>query len=476
MFSAATYAERRAALLARLKESGATGIVFFPGNVEVALNYDANNYPFRQDSTFLYYFGHDQAGLNGTVDIDSGDMRLWGDDLSMDDIIWSGPKPDIAERAERCACSAGGNNSALVSMLHAAKKSGRTIHFLPPYRISSAHWVAYCIDEQLSTKSGTDISALKHASSLPLIQAVVAQRSVKTIEEVTEMEKALGISYAMYSKAMELARAGLGERCIAAAIDSTVALGGSRNSFTTICTVRGEVLHNHDYSNIMHQGDLLLIDSGAESDLHYASDITRTLPVGGLFSSRQKDVYSLVLKAQQTAIGMAGPGVAYRDCHFAAVTCIASGLKDMGLLRGNVDDIVREGAHALFMPHGLGHMIGLDVHDMEHLGEEHVGYDETCTRSAQFGLRSLRFARRLRTGFTVTVEPGCYFIPALMDKWKAEGICKDFINHDALEHFRDFGGIRIEDDILVTDSGCRILGRPIPKTPEGIEARMHARS
>jgi Xaa-Pro aminopeptidase len=275
---------------------------------------------------------------------------------------------------------------------------------------------------------------------------------------------------------MELARAGLGERCIAAAIDSTVALGGSRNSFTTICTVRGEVLHNHDYSNIMHQGDLLLIDSGAESDLHYASDITRTLPVGGLFASRQKDVYSLVLKAQQTAIGMAGPGVAYRDCHVAAVTCIASGLKDMGLLRGNVDDIVREGAHALFMPHGLGHMIGLDVHDMENLGEDHVGYDETCTRSPQFGLRSLRFARRLRTGFTVTVEPGCYFIPALMDKWKAEGICKDFINHDALEHFRDFGGIRIEDDILVTDSGCRILGRPIPKTPEGIEARMHARS
>lgn len=476
MFSAETYSVRRASLLEHLTQAGTTGIVFLPGNVETPQNYQDNTYPFRQDSTFLYYFGHDHAGLNGTLDIDSGTCRLWGDDLSMDDIIWTGPKPSIGDRAERCGCNAGGDNAALVSMLHTAKHAGKAIHFLPPYRMDSAHWLAYCIDEQLSTKSGTDISALKKGASLPLTQAVVKQRSVKSLEEVAEIEKALGVSYAMYAKAMELARPGLGERCIAAAIDATVALGGSRNSFTTICTVRGEVLHNHDYSHTLHQGDLLLIDSGAESDLHYASDITRTLPVGGLFSSRQKDIYALVLKAQQTAISMAAPGIAYRDCHIAAVTCIAEGLKAMNLLHGNVDDIIANGAHALFMPHGLGHMMGLDVHDMEHLGEEHVGYDETYTRSTQFGLRSLRFARKLQTGFTITVEPGCYFIPALIDKWKAEGICKDFINHTALEHFRDFGGVRIEDDILITATGCRVLGRPIPKTPEGIEARMHARN
>lgn len=476
MFSAATYVERRASLMRHLAQSNATGVVFLPGNVESPRNYEDNTYPFRQDSTFLYYFGHDHAGLNATLDLDSGEIRLWGDDLSMDDIIWTGPRPGIAEHAERCGCTSGGSNRALVSMLHAARRADRSIHFLPPYRMDSAHWLAHCLDEVFCSQGGSGIEAFRTRASLPLIRAVVAQRSVKSIEEVAEIEKALGISYAMYAKAMELARPGLGERCIAAAIDSTVALGGSRNSFTTICSVRGEVLHNHDYTNTMHQGDLLLIDSGAESDRHYASDITRTLPVGGLFNSRQKTVYSLVLQAQQAAISMAAPGVPFRDCHMAAVTCLAEGLKGMGLLRGATEDIVAAGAHALFMPHGLGHMLGLDVHDMEHLGEAHVGYDETITRSHQFGLRSLRFARAPRPGFVLTVEPGCYFIPALMDKWKAEGTCKEFIHHDALDHFRDFGGIRIEDDILITDTTCRILGRPIPKTPEGIEARMHARN
>lgn len=475
MFSAATYSQRRSTLLQQLAAEGARGIVFMPGNEEVPLNYRDNTYHFRQDSTFLYFFGHDQADLNGTVDLDTGESALWGDDPSMDDIIWTGPKPDLEARAERCGCTAGGTNSALSAALQAAQKAGRTIHFLPPYRLATACWLAHCTGEHFNTTLSECGWGLRDKASLPLIRSVVAQRSVKGIEEIAEMEKALGISYAMYAKAMELARPGLGERCIAAALDSTVALGGAHNSFTTICSVRGEVLHNHDYSHTMHQGDLLLIDSGAESDLHYASDITRTLPVGGLFSSRQKDVYALVLDAQQTAIRMAAPGIAYRDCHMAAVTSLAEGLRAMGLLRGNVEDIVHNGAHALFMPHGLGHMLGLDVHDMEHLGEDHVGYDAAHTRSDQFGLRSLRFARELFPGLTLTVEPGCYFIPALMDKWKAEKICREFIDFDALEHFRDFGGIRIEDDILITATGSRVLGRPIPKTPEGIEARMHAR-
>lgn len=489
MFSAETYAARRKTLLEHLTAAGATGIVFLPGNVHSSRNYEDNTYPFRQDSTFLYYFGHNHAGLNGTLDVDSGESRLWGDDPSMEGIIWSGPLPGLAERAARCGCAPGGSNDALVSLLHAAGRKGRTIHHLPPYRMDSVQWLAHCLATRVC--AGPDVPeqhaagaeafdsltrSMRGQASLPLIRAVVTQRSVKSIEEVAEIEKALGISYAMYTKAMELARPGLGERCIAAAMNATVALAGTHNSFTTICTIRGEVLHNHDYSHTMHQGDLLLIDSGAESDMGYASDITRTLPVGGLFSARQRDIYTLVLRAQQKAIDMAAPGVPFVDCHLAAATCIAEGLQGMGLLRGSVDDIVSCGAHALFFPHGLGHMLGLDVHDMEHLGEDHVGYDETVSRSTQFGLRGLRFARAPLPGFTLTVEPGCYFIPALMDKWKAEGICKEFVNFDALEHFRDFGGIRIEDDILITDSGCRVLGRPIPKTPEGIEARMHARA
>ncbi len=470
MFSAATLAARRASLLAAMRGEGAKGIIFLPGNSAIPRNYINNAYPFRQDSTFLYYFGHNTADLNATLDLDTGTIRLWADTQTMDDIIWSGPLPSPQAMAERCGCECAPSpgKNALVTWLRDAVRQNAPLHFLPPYQADTARWLAHC--------TGLPETSLAEAASPALIRSVVAQRSIKTPDEVAEIESALGISCAMYAKAMELARPGLTESCVASAMNAAVALHNSHNSFTTICTIRGEVLHNHDYSHVMKQGDLLLIDSGAESGRYYASDITRTLPVGGLFSSRQRDVYTLVLAMQQAAIDLAAPDVSYRDCHMAAAHCLADGLRGMGLLRGSVDDIVAAGAHALFFPHGLGHLLGLDVHDMEHLGEDYVGYDATHARSDQFGLHALRFARELRPGHVLTVEPGCYFIPALMDRWQQQGTCREFINYEALSAFRDFGGIRIEDDLLITESGHRVLGPAIAKTPEGIEARMHAGS
>lgn len=468
MFSAATYVERRKALCARLTERGEKGLLLFPGNSASPMNYTNNAYPFRQDSSFLYFFGHNHEKLTGVIDLDSGESWYFDQGFSMDDIIWSGALASSEELAARCGAEQYGNEDTLIQLISEARQKERPIHVLPVYRADTRMRLVQLLD--------CGIMEVDTFISTPFIEEVVNLRSIKSIEEVMEIELALETSYAMYANALSAARPGASERQIVSVLHSTLALAGTSPSFTPICTGRGQILHNHEYGHMLHSGDLLLIDSGAESPNHYASDITRTFPVSGTFTEQQRDVYSIVLAAQEAAISQCAPDIAFVECHLTAATTIASGLKDLGILKGNVEDIVAAGAHALFFPHGLGHMLGLDVHDMEGLGEDFVGYDDTIKRSDQFGLRGLRLGRKLQHGFVITIEPGCYFIPALMEQWKAEGTCKDFINFDVASQFSEFGGIRIEDDIYITRDGHRVLGQQIPKTIAGIEGRMHASS
>ncbi|MFV0422353.1 aminopeptidase P family protein [Oleidesulfovibrio sp.] len=464
LFDIPTYTQRRAALT-DIMGRAASGIILLPGHTESPVNYPHNCYDFRQDSSFLYFFGHDTPNIAATIDIDSGEAKLWGRDASMDDIIWSGPVPSMVERAERVGAAWGGDIAALKTYANKAVSSGRTIHHLPAYRAETR--------EMLARVTGFASADSNHHVSQTLIRAVVEVRSIKTAEEVTEIESALDISHAMYSAALRTARPGISERTLYGMLRGIAASAGSgAHSFPTILSVHGETLHNHNHDNIMQAGDLLLIDSGAESAKRYASDITRTLPVSGTFSGRQKALYETVLAAQLTGIAQAAAGRRFVDAHLAAAATIVDGLKDAGLMRGNTQDAVAAGAHALFYPHGLGHMMGLDVHDMESLGEDNVGYADELERSGQFGLRGLRLARTLREGFVLTVEPGLYFIPDLIKSWQSEARCADFINYSAVSDWIGFGGIRIEDDVLVTAEGPRVLGKPIPKTVTEIEEAM----
>jgi len=460
MFSANVYSQRRENLRRRL----GSGLLLFPGNGESPMNYPANPYPFRQDSSFLYYFGIDAPGFTGLIDVDEDRDFLYGDDFDIDDIIWMGPQPSVRELGDRVGIDAIGDNGKLVERLAAAVAAGRRIHFLPPYRMETRMHLAEWL--------GLAPAAVSRYASVPLIREVVAQRSKKSTDEVREIEKALDISGRMYETVMALTRPGVNEREVHGALLGIVGRAGSLTSFPTILSIHGETLHNHHHGNQMREGDLLVVDSGAESPEHYASDITRTFPVGGRFTPTQRQVYEIVLRAQESAIKAMRPGIRFLDVHLKAAREIAAGLKEMKLMKGDVDEAVQAGAHALFFPHGLGHMMGLDVHDMENLGEEYVGYDETIGRSRQFGLSALRMARELTPGFVVTVEPGIYFIPALIDQWRQEDAHADFIDYNTLEDFRDFGGIRIEDDVLVTEDGHRVLGPGIPKTVADIEAGM----
>jgi Xaa-Pro aminopeptidase len=345
--------------------------------------------------------------------------------------------------------------------LQKAQQQGRSIHFLPPYRAETK----ILISELL----GIPPVQQKERASETLIKAVVKMRMVKEPQEIEQIKAAIDATYDMHTYVMKHARAGMLESELAGAIEGIALSKGGAVSFPVILTINGQILHNHYHGNTLRDGQLLLVDAGAETAMGYAGDITRTIPVSGKFDARQKEVYQTVLQANLKGIEMSRPGVYYRDVHLAAVRVIADGLKDAGLMRGNMEDAVAQGAHTLFFPHGLGHAMGLDVHDMEGLGENYVGYDETTTRSTQFGLSSLRFCRRLETGFVITCEPGIYFIPALIDQWEAEKKCAEFIDYEALKAYRDFGGIRIEDDVLIVESGSRVLGKPIPKTVEEIE-------
>ncbi|MFW6159599.1 MAG: aminopeptidase P family protein [Acidobacteriota bacterium] len=457
MFEPRIYQDRRK----RLKEQLGSGVALFLGNEESPMNYTANTYPFRQDSSFLYYFGLDTPSLAGVVDIDEGKDRLFGNDVSMEDIIWMGELPSLKERAENIGVKETLPLNKLSSFLKKAIQEGRKIHFLPPYRSETVLKIGELL--------GIQPLLVKNYSSVKLIKAVVAQRSEKKSEEIEEMEKAHEVTYKMYQTAMSMATSGRYEKELAGRMEGICFETGCLLAFPIILTINGQILHNHYHGNHLDEGRLLVMDAGAESPLHYAADITRTVPVGGKFTSRQRDVYQIVLEAQETAIEAMKPGVYFKEVHLKSARVITEGLKNLGLMKGNVDEAVQAGAHALFFPHGLGHMIGLDVHDMENFGENYVGYDETVDRSQEFGLACLRFAKKLKPGYTLTVEPGIYFIPALIDQWHSEKKHIQFIENDKVNSYRDFGGIRIEDDVLITQDGSRVLGKSIPKKVEDVE-------
>ena len=461
MFETSVYKNRRA----RLKEKVKSGLVLILGNGEAPANYTDNTYKFRQDSSFLYFFGLNQPGFAGVIDIDSGDEYLFGNDVDMDDIIWMGPQPSVKDMAARVGVSKTAPFARLADCMKTAISQGRRIHFLPPYRFRNM----LLLEELLGIRP----ALVKNYASLELIKAVVNLRSVKEPCEIEEITKACNIGYEMHTAAMRNCKPGVKEQYIAGLIEGIAASYGSMVSFPVILSQNGETLHNHDHSQILQEGRMMLTDAGAEEVSHYCSDFTRTVPVGGKFLTRQKEVYNIVLAANNKAIEIAKPGVTYQYVHLEVCKVLAQGLKDLGLMKGDVNEAVAAGAHALFMPHGLGHMMGLDVHDMEDLGQIYVGYDDETRPIDQFGTSSLRMGRRLQEGFVITDEPGCYFIPALIDQWRAQGMHKEFLNYDKIETFKDFGGIRLEDDILIIPGGSRFLGdKRTPITVEEVEEIM----
>lgn len=458
MFSKTTYTERRNRLRRELGE----GIILFAGNNEVGMNYKANPYNFRQDSNFLYFFGLDQPGLAALIDIDENEDVIFGDELTMEDVVWTGSMPTIAEQAAEVGVSKTLPFNQLSDFFKKAIEKKRPVHFTPPYRHDSMIL--------LSELLGIPIGQLAEKASSSLIRAIVAQRSHKSAEEVAEMEKAVNITGVMHVAVMKAAAAGKKEAHLAGIAQGIATGMGGDIAYGIILTVNGQTLHNHYHGNTLKSGQLLLGDHGAETAMHYAGDLTRTCPVNKKFSTRQKDIYNLVLDAELSAIESLKPGLTYMEVHLAAARRMAEGLKSLGLMKGDMAEAVEKGAHALFFPHGLGHMIGLDVHDMEDLGEQYVGYSDEVQRSNLFGTAYLRLGRKLEPGFVLTVEPGLYFIPELMDQWRSEGLFTDFIQYDKLDDWRSFGGIRIEDNVLITENGHRVLGKPVPKTIEEVEA------
>lgn len=457
MFAADVYIERRG----RLKEQIQSGLILLLGNEESPMNYPDNQYLFRQNSSFLYFFGLDCPSLAAIIDVDRDKEVIFGDDLTVDDIIWTGPQPVLSERCQKVGISETAGLDKLQSVLEQAVQQGRDIHFLPQYRARNTLKIAELLDIP-------PLRVQEHVSET-LIRAVVAQRSIKSEQEISEIENALDISYEMQTAAMKMSKPGIYERQIAGAMEGIVLSLGGRLSFPTIFSIHGETLHNHSHGNLMKAGDIAVNDSGAETSLGYASDITRTIPISGKFTQRQKEIYTIVLDAQEQAIGAVKPGIEFRNVHRLACTVLASGMKGLGLMKGDIDEAVNAGAHTLFFQCGLGHMMGLDVHDMEGLGEDYVGYTDTIRRNPGFGWKSLRLGRELEAGFVITVEPGIYFIPELIKRWKAENKNSEYINYDMVEKYEDFGGVRIEDDVLITENGYRVLGKKIPKTISEVE-------
>ena len=457
MFSANTYQTRRN----RLKKDLKSGLLLFLGNNDVGMNYAANTYHFRQDSNFLYFFGIDKPNLAAVIDIDADREIIFGDDLSLEDVIWMGAMPGMKDLAAQVGVREVQPFRRLAGYVKKAKKAGQAVQFLPPYR----H------DNMLLLKDLLNLPVAKQKSSASeaFIRAVVAQRAHKSAEEVAEMERAVNVTGAMHVAAMKNARPGQVEAELAGQVHGIAVSGGGNLSYPVILSVHGQILHNHDHGNTLQNGQMVLSDFGAETAMHYAGDITRTFPVDKTFTAKQREIYDIVLDAEVSAIASLRPGLTYKEVHLAAARRMAEGLKALGLMQGDLDEAVAQGAHALFFPHGLGHMIGLDVHDMEDLGENNVGYSDSVTRSEQFGTAYLRLARALEPGFVLTVEPGLYFIPQLIDQWRRKKKFTEFINYPALGKYRNFGGIRIEDNVLITDTGHRVLGEPIPKSADEVE-------
>ena len=463
MYSKETYVSRRA----ELKKLVKSGVIILFGNNNSPANFPNNGYhPFRQDSSFLYYFGLNRDGLVGVIDVDNDIETLIGDDISIDDIVWYGSVESVHDMAVQVGVKNSAPMKSLKTICNDAMRQKRRIHFLPPYRAD--------IKIQIFDLLGIHPNQQKESASMDLIKAIVKMRSVKTDEEVEELERAAVIGYKMHTTAMKMCRPGVTEQEIAGALDGIANGFGSMVSFATILTQHGEIMHGSPSMNKLEAGRLMLCDAGAETINNYCSDNTRTSPVSGHYDQRQLEIYSIVEACHDYVLQVAKPGVKWWDVHFAVCRLMTDRLKELGLMKGDTEEAVRAGAHAMFMCHGLGHMMGMDVHDMEGFDQINVGFDEEVRPNLeQFGTNCLRLGRRLQKGFVVTDEPGIYFIPALIDDWKASGHCKEFINFDKLETYKDFGGIRIEDDLLITDDGCRFLGKDrIPYHPKDVEAFM----
>ena len=463
MFSKDTYIRRRDELKKLVKD----GLILIFGNNESPCNYPANAYyPFRQDSSFLYYFGQKRDGLVGIIDVDNNCDMLIGNDIDIEDIVWYGSVDSVADMARQVGIERTAPMAHLQVLCDEAKKQGRRIHFLPPYR--------HDIKIQIMDLLGIHPSKQKEAASMDLIMSVIKMRSVKEQQEIEELERAAVIGYKMHTTAMRLTRPGLTEKYIGGQVDGIAYSYGAMPSFATIFTQHGEIMHGNPKMSVLEDGKLALCDCGAETINHYFSDNTRTYTVNGKFTQRQLEIYSIVEDCHDYVLDVAKPGVKYMDVHFAVCRLMTERLKELGLMKGDTDEALRAGAHAMFLPHGLGHMMGMDVHDMEGFDQRYVGFDEeTRPNLEQFGTNALRMGRRLEKGFVVTDEPGIYFIPDLIDDWKANGHCKDFLCFDKIEQYKDFGGIRIEDDVLITDDGCRFIGKDrIPYHPAEMEAFM----
>ncbi len=463
MFKKETYIKRRN----ELKTMVGNGVIILFGNNESPCNYPNNGYyPFRQDSSFLYYFGQQRDGLVGVMDIENDRDTLIGNDIDIEDIVWYGSVDSVRDLAAQVGVEHSAPIAALQDICNNAQKQGRKIHFLPPYRFDTKL--------QITDLLGIHHSQQKNAASMELIRAVVKMRSVKDAEEIEELERAAEIGYKMHTTAMRLTKPGVTEKFIGGQIDGIAASYGAKVSFPTIFSQHGEIMHGNPSMATLEAGRLALCDCGAETINFYCSDNTRTLPVSGKYTQRQLEIYSIVEACHDHALEISKPGVRYMDVHLSVCRMMADRLKELGLMKGNTEDAVRAGAHAMFLPHGLGHMMGMDVHDMEGLDQRNVGFDEeTQPMLDQFGTNALRMGRRLEEGFVVTDEPGIYFIPALIDDWRAQGLHKDFLNYDLIETYKDFGGIRIEDDILITKDGCRFIGKElIPYHPKDVEEYM----
>ena len=461
MFSKETYIRRRA----ELKRLVGNGVVVLFGNNEAPANYPANSYaPMRQDSSFLYYFGQHRDGLVGVIDIDNDEEWLFGDDIDIEDIVWMGFVPSVADLAAEVGVTKTAPMAQLEKMVN-GQWSMVNKHFLPPYRFDTKI--------QIMDLLGIHPSKQKEAASVELIKAVVKMRSTKEPQEIEAIERACDVGYEMHTTAQRLIRPGVTERYIGGQVDGIARSLAQGVSFATIFSQHGEIMHGNPSGALLESGRIVICDAGCELD-DYCSDNTRTMPVNGKFTQRQLDIYSIVEECHDYVLEVAKPGVKYKDVHFAVCRLMSERLKELGLMKGDVDEAVAAGAHAMFLPHGLGHMMGMDVHDMEGLGQIYVGFDdETRPNLEQFGTNCLRMGRRLQEGFVVTDEPGIYFIPHLIDLWRKEGHCKEFLNFDLLETYKDFGGIRIEDDLLITADGCRFLGtKRIPYHPEELEEIM----
>ena len=448
-----------------MKKKLESGLILILGNEESSMNYKDNWYPFRQDSNFLYYFGLNVAGLAAIIDVDSGEEIIFGNELTIDDIVWTGPLPTVSEMADAVGITKTQPYNAIVSVVAKAIESGRTLHITPPYRPENKI--------RLAELSGISVSALQEYISVPLIRAIVSQRSYKEACEVEEMHAASAISAEMHLAGMRYAKPGMKEFEVMARVKEVAYASNASLSFNPIVTIHGETLHNLYSGNTIKEGQMVLCDAGAANDMNYAGDLTTTYPVGKKFSSKQKEVYNIVLHAHQTAVAMLRPGVLFKDVYLTAAQKIVEGMQSLGVMKGDAKEAVAAGAHAMFFQCGLGHMIGLDVHDMEDLGEPYVGYTDSLKKSTQFGMKSLRLGRALEAGFTLTVEPGIYLIPQLIDAWKAENKFTEFINYSALESYRDFSGIRVEEDYLITESGFTLLGKKLPMTVEEVEAERN---